>query len=198
MEKMGFSSLKEGWERLRPLLSREDIRFIASKDTFRKRLRGFLTPAYWKREHLIKESSVVWGLVFKEWHGNPSETGNYYRDWVLFSPSTSVNEDPRLLFEAASALRNGKETPPKSKKEILLRNVLEKPLSDASYLKLPPEATGGELIYLSIVERPYDLNDGFNLGLHPLLMNPSISKEIIFLPNKYWREEEKKGETQNG
>lgn len=192
MTETAYERLKKEWLKRRGLLTKADVSVLARKDTFAKRLKGFLTAAYWKREKLIRSSDVVLGLVFKEWHGSPAETGNYFRDWILFSPSLEINENPAFLLKTADAFLKEESARPKDKALLRFHDAIFKPLADASYLQVPPEKAEGKLVYLSIVERPYDLNDGFRLGVYPFLMNPSVSKEILFLPPEFWPEEDRK------
>ncbi len=187
-----YCLLAEHWKKRQPALDREEKRLIAGKDTFRNRLRGFLTIAYYRRDRLVEQGDVVLGLVFREWRGNPMETGNCFRDWVLFSPSTEVSLDPSILVKTADALLNAQEKAPKNRKELRFHDAMSKPLSDAAYLEVPPEITDGKLIYLSIIERPYSPSSDFRLGLWPFLVNRSISREILLLPARFWPEEQLK------
>ena len=192
MTETAYARLKRDWAKRRGTLTKGEVSALARKDTFAKRMKGFLTAAYWKREKLIASSEIVLGLVFKEWHGSPSETGNYFRDWVLFSPSVEINEKPETLLKVADALLKKENERPKDKSVLRFHDALFKPLADASYLQVPSGYAEGKLLYLSILERPFDLNDGFRLGIHPFLMNPSVSKEILFLPSEFWPEEDRK------
>ena len=192
MTETAYERLKNEWLHRRGLLTKAEVSVLARKDTFAKRLKGFLTAVYWKREKLIRSSDVVLGLVFKEWHGSPAETGNYFRDWILFSPSAEISENPQILLKVADTLLKGEGERPKDKVLLRFHDALFKPLADAAYLQVPSGKTDGKLIYLSVVERPYDINDGFRLGVYPFLVNPSVSKEIVLLPPAFWPEEERK------
>ena len=62
-----LSSINESWLSKRVLLSKDEIRHMSDKDSFRGKIHGFLTRAYYKRKDLIVTGEIVYCLAFKSW-----------------------------------------------------------------------------------------------------------------------------------
>lgn len=165
-------------------LSKEEIRYIAQKDTFPKRLRGFLTRAYYQKDKLIKRGQIVYGYVYKEWSQDVEGNVDPF-SWVLISPERKIMENPSIFQKTAAKLQDFSLLPGGNRREKLLKNQLNEALSDAPFEELPQSLTEGHLIYLCKLQRPLALVSFFHLGLNLFLFNPSISKQILFLPERY-------------
>lgn len=112
-----------------------------------------------------------------------------FRSWVIFSPSLSLRNNPVKLGAIGDKLLSFMHEKKPDKSNASLYNVLNEPLSDASYLELPEDIAGGELVYLSIIYVETHLNPNFILGPNILIISPSISKEVLYLPEEYWPKE---------
>lgn len=182
-----FDSFSESWKKTQKDLSKKDLSFISFKDSFRHGMRGFLTPEYYKREKLIKEGELAFGYVFKCWSDESSFSVDY-PTWVLFSPSLKVSKNPVLLAKISeNLLVFAKEN--KDKKHRKLTSLINEPLSECAYYELPKELTQGELIYLSITYVHLNQFIDFQMGINPIIISKGISKEILYLPDKYWTQE---------
>lgn len=188
---MDFSSTLEkmnnDWLLKRASLSKEEISYISDKDSFRGKIHDCFTLRYHKRSELIKGSSLVYGYAFKSWTNEDIAMAYRYPSWVLFSPSKEVNDNPLLLQKTAQNLLKMELT----KENKTLYNLVHEPLSDTSYFEIPSIYSEGKLVYLSVIYLEAHLNPDFKLGVNLLLMAPSISKEVIYLPTKYFSSEYK-------
>jgi hypothetical protein len=181
------------WELRRASLSKEEIAYIGDKDSFRGKIHDCFTIHYYKRGKLIQASTLVYGYVFKSWTNEDIATSYRYPTWVLFSPSKEVNDNPSILQKVAQNLLNMEV----SKENHTLYELVHEPLSDTSYFEIPPSYSEGKLVYLSVIYLESHLNPDFKLGLNILLIAPSVSKEALYLPTKYYssffKEEYSKG-----
>jgi len=177
------------WLEKRAFLSKDDIAFIGNKRTLRGKLLGFMTSAYYKRTKLIERGDIIYAYVFKEWSNDVQGEDPQHPTWMVFSPSKKLNDDPTKLKEIADKLQTIVGEDVKTKRLKTLKNIVKEPLSDASYFELPPEYDCGELAYLSVVYVIADLMPCFHLGYNLIVANQSVSKEVLYLPPKYWTED---------
>lgn len=179
-----FDTLSNHWKNRQKDLDKNDVSYIAYKDTFRHAMRGFLTGSYYKRNRLIKEGDLVYGYVFKTWSNDPTNQSDY-PTWVLFSPSLEVSKNPAVFARISAKLQDlTKEDD--DKKYRKLRNLIIEPLSECDYFEIPEEFTEGAVVYLSIIYLHVNQITNFHMGLNPLLMSRGISKEVIYLPDRFW------------
>lgn len=184
--KTNIEQINQTWLEKRVSLSKEDIAYIANKDTLRGKMLGFMTAPYYKRSNLIKQSEIFYAYVFKEWTNNVDGPDPQHPTWMLFSPSRTFNEHPEKLKEIAEGLEQLKVDKGSSKDLIKLYNLINEPLSDTSYFEIPEPYNHGELVYLSIVYVIASLMPYFHLGLNLIMANQSVSKEVLYFPSRYW------------
>lgn len=165
-------------------LSKEELQRIAQKDTVRRKLQGFLTHDYHQRSKVVLEGQTVEGLVFKEWSDKREGTSCL----VLFSPSKVVNANPDILLGIGDKLLafSREEKPQKSEKR--LQKAIKDRMFEASYMEIPERFSDGNLVYLSKLEKPLHLLSNEGPGAYFFFINPSNSKEIIFVPDFLIRE----------
>ncbi len=165
-------------------------KFLSGKDTPRGRMLGFLTPEYYKREKLWQTGTIVWGYAFKSYMDNAMTSGErVFPSWVLFSPTTPFQEDPTLYYPILEKLTAFLAKKPKKKAERALKIALEGELSEPQYMEIPTEFTDGKLVFLSMVYvRPTHL-PGFHLGVLPLMINKTVTSEVMYVPDRFWTEE---------
>src|SRR5574344_1050994 len=184
-----FEKVNSDWLLRRASLDKSEIAYIAGKDSFRGRLRGFLTHAYYQRTQLIQSSEIYWAYVFQSWTNDVDQKGDSYPTWLLFSPDTEVNQNPAIFKEISAKLTSLKEGKALTKEEKDLQKYLREYLSDVSYFELPQSYSLGHFVYLSIVDVPLLRVPNFHLGLNLILANPAASKEVLYLPKKEWPED---------
>lgn len=181
--------LNSHWLIQRASLSKEDLAYLSYQDTFRHRLEGFMTNTYYRRKKMIMGSDILYCYVFQDWSNDERGMGDEYPTWMLFSPSSKINNNPALLKEISAKVLSIKKAEPQNKEEKELKKLLVETLSDCSFFEIPPSYSLGNLIYLSIVYLHTDHVPFFHLGLNLILSNPSLSKEVLYFPTKYWPKE---------
>ena len=100
-----FKVQRDFWLNYRLSLSKKDISRLSMKDNFNHRIKGFLTPEYYRRGSLIERGDITFSYIFKTWN-NDGGQNNYVPFWVLFSPSSVVVENPDILKNCAFTLTN--------------------------------------------------------------------------------------------
>ena len=186
-----LTDLIANYDQKRLLFKKEDVSFIADKDTFRGKMLGFLTTEYYRRGKLIKEGNVVYGYVYRTWTNEVTYT-RPYPTWVLFSPAKEFIDNPQL-YAAISASLQAIELPKHPNPELrMLHTMLNAELSEPKYVLIPEPYAQGHLVYLSMVYLRPRHNNNLRLGINPFIIAPSISKEILYLPTAYWTDDFKK------
>lgn len=186
-----YSLTKANWESKRLTLSKSDIAFIAGKDTFKGKISGFLTSGYWHRGKLIRNGELLVGYAFKSLVRNLEDAKEDFPTWVIFSPSTAVNENPAVLEDVAKKLVELKDQDKKaiSKEHHKLWTVLGSDYATCNYLEIPEDISGDALIYLSIIPVRGRQNPFFKLGPNFILGSRGLSKEVLYLPDMYMPKE---------
>ncbi|MDO5329984.1 MAG: hypothetical protein Q4F15_00945 [Bacillota bacterium] len=184
-----FKKLNESWEQKRPGLSKDEIKHISDKDHADGLMLGIFSWKYLNRGKMISNSTLAYGYVFKAYQAEEEEAAKHYPVWVLFSPSDEVNSDPAILKTAAEKLRTAAEGKAANKDEKKLFAKVVEATAEADYVELPEAYTDGKLVYLSITYLRTNVMPDFKLGLNLLLIAPSVSKEVLFLPPEYWDDE---------
>lgn len=187
-----LTKLNQDWLIRRASLDKSELAYLSNKDTFQGRRVGFLTRAYYQRSKLIRSSEIYYAFVFKSWSNDVSERGTYYPTWLLFSPSKEINENPAILKDICAKVQSIRDLKPASKEEKELKKNIEEPLSDVSYFPIPEALSDGRFAYLSIVYLPLHHVPFFRLGVNLILASPSVSHEVLYLPEKYWPEDYRK------
>ncbi len=192
-----INEINQEWLQKRVTLDKREMSFITSRDSFRRRLVGFMTSSYYKRENLVKEGDVFFAYSFKEWTNEAQQEVFDYPTWIIFSPEKKINENPIILKEISSKVQSFCQGNPISKEGKKLKNLVNEELSDCSFFEIPASLTGGELAYLSIIYRHLNQNPNFHLGFNLIIANQSISSEVLYLPERYWNEAFKKAYLNN-
>jgi len=189
--KKKLEALSAHFDEKRLSLSKEDIRFLSGKDSFKGKMLGFLTSDYYRREKLIREGELIYGYVYRAWTNEITYT-RPYPTWVLFSPAGEFKDDPNLYLEVLSELQKI-EAPKRGASGLKhLLTMLNAELSEPKYVVIPEPYAKGHLVYLSMVYlRPWHIAN-LRLGVNPFIIAPSASKEILYLPFIYWSDEFKK------
>lgn len=170
---------------------KNDIAFIAGKDTFKGKMLGFLTADYYRRSKLIMEGNIIYGYVYRTWTNEVTYT-RPYPTWVLFSPAKEFIDNPQLYATISTNLQ-AIELPKHPTAELRkLHTMLNAELSEPKYVMIPEPYAQGHLVYLSMVYLRTSHNNNLRLGINPFIIAPTISKEILYVPTMYWTEEFKK------
>lgn len=175
---------REDYAHLLPTLTKQEFSFLAGKDSFHGKCFGFLTRAYYQRSRLLKEGQLVYGYAFKAWT-NTSDSTKTFPSWVIFSPEDTFACDPNLYIGLADKIQSLCDSEIKDKELKKFKALLMEELADPCYVKVPDKYSEGHIVYMStIYVRPNQLPI-FRLGLSIIIMNPNVSKEVLYLPQKY-------------
>jgi hypothetical protein len=166
-----------------PTMDKKEIRFISGKNSLQGILLGFLERKYYQRERLIKQGEITYGLTFKAW-SNDESLAKPYPTWVLFSPESVFKDNPNLYQDYLEKIYASiSET--KEKRLKALKNMLDDELGEPQYFEVPPLLVDNHIMYISSIFIRPEQNPKLGLGVNLIIMNPLISKEIIYLPDKY-------------
>lgn len=169
------------------LFSNDDIKYIASKDTLKGKFTGFLTRAYHQRDKVIKLGEIFYGYVFEEYNSNLNNDSAPL-SFILFSPEQKIMENPEIYKKTVENLRDFLKNENLSKKEKQLKDLLNRPLASAPFEELPTSVTEGHLVYFIKMYRNRNFAYSFNLGLNLFIANLAVSKQILYLPERYMTE----------
>lgn len=172
---------REEFKKTQLSFTKDDIKFISSKDSFKGKFTGFLTRAYYQRENVIRTGELFYGYVFSEWNIKDSAPISY----VLFSPERKLAENPSIFKKITENIQQFLDISPKDKKSKKLKNLIENPLCDAPYEELPFTLSEGHIVFFCKTFRNRSFEYSFNLGLNLFIVNPAISKQILYLPERY-------------
>lgn len=175
---------RDDYVRLLPTLTKQEFAFLAGKDSFHGKCFGFLTRAYYQRSRLLREGQLVYGYAFKAWT-NTTDSSKTFPSWVIFSPEDIFSINPNLYAELADKIQLLCDSEVKDRDLKKFKALLTEELADPCYVRVPDRYSDGHLVYMStIYVRPNQLPI-FRLGLSIIIMNPNVSKEVLYLPQKY-------------
>ena len=97
-------------------------------------------------------------------------------------------ENPSIFKEIHGKLRLFLDNKPQNKKEKTLWNLLKNPMAEAPFEEIPFSLTDNHVIYFCKLMKKQNFAISFHLGLNLFIANPTISKQILFLPEKYTTE----------
>lgn len=182
-----IANIRSEFAKKRDAFDKSDRAFLAGKDSMKGKLLGMFSSAYYHREKLIDNADVVYGYAFRGYEAEGDREFSY-PTWVLFSLSSKFDENPLLLAGAAKELLAYCERQTKRKKDKLYYATKDD-WGEPKYVELPQELTHGSLIFLSMVTVRTGANPHFHLGLNLLLADKKSSKEVLYLPERYWSED---------
>lgn len=181
-----YHQLNSAWIEKRASFDKKELAYLANKDTFAGRRLGFMTRAYYQREKMIKASDIYYAYAFQNWNDAVSDSQSSYPTWLLFSPDTAVNENPSILKEISAKVLSLKHIEVTDREEKELKKDIVEVLSDVACLVLPESYSFGHYVMLSVVDVPYQHVSSFRLGLNLVMANLSLSKEVRYLPERYY------------
>lgn len=195
-----LEELREKYKSYIPLFTKEDEDYQCLK-TYRKgRLHGIFTRDYYKRKRLFKEGIITLGYIFKSYQSSFNSEEDF-PVWLLWAPKSKFIDNPNLYLEIVNKINEFIDSKPKNRKERHLYNILVGELSEPKYIELPLELTNNELVYLSSTYVRQTHTSSFTLGLTPLILSLTLTKEIMILPDAYltlnWKKYKEKKENEN-
>jgi len=172
--------LNEQLAERRVLWTKDDYRRLSGKNTPAGRLLGFLTPGYRTKEKLWQGGRVIYGYCYKTY--TDRDFDHPYLAWVLFSPMTSFEENPEQYEKVMERLQPLLDTEKPGPHERKLFHALTNPVTEPKYFPLPEPYADGKLIYVSTMYVYPDPMTPMTLGIIPVIVDPSVSREIMYVP----------------
>lgn len=169
---------------------KEDFKFVTNKNTFTEKRVGVFTRQYYKRKKLIQIGSIIYGYVIRI--RDEQNESHPVSSWVLFSPQSEFEKNPANYEQTMQNLNKIIESEKVERKYKRLKILLCEPYAEPCYFELPKEFTNGDIAYLSHAYFWKSRNPNLKPGLAPIFINQNISKEVIYLPEKYWTDQLKK------
>jgi len=164
---------------------KQTINFLTRKETLKDRLHGFLTRGYYQREKLVREGILLWAYTFKTFLPRATSNETFF-SWALFSPELLFEEKPKLLEKIVQNLQQLVDKKPHSFTERKLFNAVNAEVAEPKYFMLPSEIAEGHMVYLQYIEVFPDQILDFKLGYNLIIVLPSKTKEVMYLPRRYW------------
>ena len=97
LNKQIITEVREKFRLKQGSFTKDEMKYNANKDTFKGKITGFLTLEYYQREKLFNTGNIFYALSYKEYHEHAEKDKKMFPVWVLFSPSTKIDENPHLL-----------------------------------------------------------------------------------------------------
>lgn len=174
--------LNEKFIKRRVTFSKSEFQFVLGRETFKDRLKGFLTLRYHRRKNLIKKGNVGFCYTFS------TSINNYYEhefrpSLVLFTPKKTLMCNEQFYKDVLTNLIDFQKKKVKTLKESHLQAVLNEKDASPRYFELPKKLTKNELVYLQYIEINTKHNQNLKLGMNPIIFNKNISDEVIYLPD---------------
>ena len=163
---------------------KKDILFIAHKDDLKGKMLGFLTSNYYKRKKLILQGELIYILTYKTWTNNYSEK-SFFPTWNLFSFEPFFQNDSNNYYKVLEKLEKQRDNPNKSKRMKEIFRLLDEVIYEPEYRLLPPEEFDGHFLYISSIYTKSKYVDNLTTGINLAIANKAISKEILFIPDKF-------------
>jgi len=166
---------------------KEDFKYATNKAKFNEKRVGVFTRAYYKRKKLIQLGTLTYGYVFRIREQNSSSQPT--STWLLFSPQAHFEKNPAIYEKTMQNISKIAESRVVEKKYKRLKIMISEPYAEPSYFPVPAEFCDNNILYISHVYYWKEKNPHFHLGITPIFISQNITKEIIYLPERYWTNE---------
>jgi len=167
----------------RMLFKKEDFAYILNREKTLNKFTDFLTRAYYQRKRLVEDGFV--GVCFTYKINYSEGQAKNHRTFAFFCPSKSVMVDEGFFVRVIHNIENLLKTKGLTYKQKRLINYYRLVDAKPRYYKLDKSLTEGKIVYLQYIELISNLNPDLKPGLNYVLYAPFISKELLYLPNKY-------------
>lgn len=181
--KLLLQDISEHYFSFLPSIINEDKTFILNHTSLRMKIKDLGSKTK-KKHRLFIEGVIIWGRLIKTYDQNPLSNREKI-GYILHSPEVIFEEEPDLYEKILERINEAIEEPKKPFKR--LSDILMYPEEEPKYFEVPKELTFGKLVYITITFLSYEHfpNMKFN-SLVPIIIAPSITKEIAIIPQKYW------------
>lgn len=186
-----LQEIRRNFEQKKLFFTDEDHKFNTSRNYWQGMIHGVFTRAYHKRKDLFIRGHIIYGMSIKSYLTGDAPNHDY-STWVIFSPQIAFEENPLKYYEIADKLNAFLDRKPNNATEQRLKMILEGELSEPQYFELPSDLTNGSLVFLSGCFVRTRHSPSFRLGINLIIIEKTVSKEIVYLPERYFSEDYKK------
>ena len=189
LNKQIITEVREKFRLKQGSFTKDEMKYNANKDTFKGKITGFLTLEYYQREKLLNTGNIFYALSYKEYHEHAEKDKKMFPVWVLFSPSTKIDENPHLLEKVKDNLDQLLLDKELAKKYHHLLTMYSDNLAEPKYYKVPDEFSPDfdcDICLTNLIQSRFPV---FHLGINLVIANKKVSNEIHYLPYVYWTEE---------
>ena len=189
LNKQIITEVREKFRLKQGSFTKDEMKYNANKDTFKGKITGFLTLEYYQREKLFNTGNIFYALSYKEYHEHAEKDKKMFPVWVLFSPSTKIDENPHLLEKVKDNLDQLLLDKELAKKYHHLLMMYSDNLAEPKYYKVPDEFSPDFDCYICLTNLIQSRFPVFHLGINLVIANKKVSNEFHYLPYVYWTEE---------
>lgn len=174
-----LDSFNKNYRELLPSFTNVYLAHLQGKDNFKSKLFKVFTKGYYSRKKLISNGAIIYGYTFRI-NNFDVEKSSHLGTWVMFSPEIYFREQPeeyeKLYFKIMKELESSN-----SYKDKRLIKVVKATYNEPSYIKIPSSYCDNHIVYISYVDQYISLNKYINNGINLIYINPSITREILYV-----------------
>ncbi|HKM02961.1 MAG TPA: hypothetical protein VJZ31_03450 [Bacilli bacterium] len=165
------------------LFKNEDFAYILNREKITSRFNDFLTRAYYQRQNLVKEGFI--GVCYTVRVAYSEGKDKNHVTLALFAPNRALMVDEKFFVRIIKNIEalNQKKNKKYSEKKFL--NYFNSSEARPRYYKIDESLTEGKRVYLTYIELIPHLNPHFQPQLNYVIYAPLVSKELIYLPERY-------------
>ena len=180
-EIINLSKVRNQFVKKRSVMNDKQIDKSLGFDSRKDKVLSLFSIRYRPAKKLINEGVLVYVYIYKISYFL-NNNSNYFKSWVLFSPSLKYEENPAEYRKISAELDYFLKSHDKKFKKIIRQ--LENNENDFSLLELPFEYFK-EKVFVSTIYTKEKVNPSLKVGVNICLLNRKVSKNIIFLPEKF-------------
>ena len=181
-EIINLSEVRNQFVKKRSEMNDKQIDAILGFDSRKDKILSLFSIRYRPAKKLINEGVLVYVYIYKISYFL-NNNSNYFKSWVLFSPSLKYEENPAEYRKISAKLDYFFKSHDKKYKKIIRQ--LENNENDFSLFELPFDYFK-EKVFVSTIYTKEKVNPTLKVGVNICLLNRKISKNIIFLPEKFY------------
>jgi hypothetical protein len=178
---INYKSIAEYQEKIKNIketYTKEQVDNFLGFTSKKEKIFSLYSIRYKTTNKLLYKGVLTYGYIYKiQYFYNAAF--NYFKAWILFSPSSKYEENPKLYSKIAAKLNYFLENPPKKYKHLtkqLLNNE-----NEFSFKELPRDEFN-DPIFISTIFIKEKTNPNLNIGINGVMLNRQIAKQILVVP----------------
>lgn len=164
----------------------KEYNFILNRETVRTRLIDFLSKDYYQRKKLVDEGFIGACYTYRINYSDGKDKN--HRSVALFAPNLNLMIDQDFFLRILSNIEKLRLEKKKTFKQRKFLNYFDLTDAKPQYYKLDESLTEGKRVYLQYIELIPLLNPNLQIGLNYVLYAPLITKELLYIPEKFIQE----------